>query len=634
MSIYDRFPLFTDMGDEDVVITKRKHHELSSEPEDFKIPEPGDTLNSFEESELSTQVEEFLSCQQDSLPPPSKIPRHDLSMFKNISFNRANQRHHKGYIQLKPETTPAPSPFHDPDIIYELMPPDAQNIQLVKPYTIYPYQLELVYWLYQRELNPLAVPYFTPGVSGGIIAMLMGLGKTLVIAYLTMLTLKEQRSLQCPTLYVCPANLVGTVHREFKKFFGHQLNVAIYHPGYWEGQSFRLLTSKDIQQFDVIIISYAMLSNHMKNPACILTPQLWYRTILDESHDIRNDKTLNFRSVMRLQCSRRICMTGTPIHNHLRDVYHQLLFCGFILPDDIKVSKHISVPFFQQYLAPHLVLRDYSCLDASLLPTKHEHIVIIPLHPMEAQLHSQIMKTHEFNVQQLHTTYGKVHQTYVERLKQTVDAELSFCVAAHLIHRDDDHTSNDTSQDRTLIGLSPIQFSFEFNSWLADVNGEAGIKSSKLTALVSIITSIRAANEKCIIFGNKVKPLQLAIKALPNEFQDKYRFIYGEVPPDRREPYYSQFRTDPNVFMLFSTLALGNRGLNLTEANHVIFIQPWYCWSPMEQGIYRTYRIGQTRPVHYYVLLSQGTSDERIFQKVKTLAASSKEALDVTTMFD
>ncbi len=631
MSIYDQFPIFTDMGEVDLITTKRRHAELSSEETELSLPD-GQDLNSYE-SDLLINGIDSLTCR------PTKQPKTDsrFSLFTNTSFSKQQlhqQRHDRAYLQLK-SSSKTKKALMLPDFSkLVLMPPDAQNIRLVVPYAIFPYQLEIVNWLLARERNPTVVPYFTPGISGGIIAMLMGLGKTLVMAYLMMMTLEQQRSLQLPTLYVCPANLIGTVFREFHKFLGGQVTVAIYHKNYMQTGSII-----NVENIDVMIVSYTTVSSQIRRQNSLFTQQLWYRIILDESQDIRNEKTQSFKAVMQLKSSRRICMTGTPIHNHLRDVYHQLLFCGFQVPPEVKQSKTVTVPFFKEYLLPHLVLRDYSCIDPSLLPAKHTHVEIIPMHPMEAALHSQIMDIHKKNYDGAKTSYGKIHHDFVEKMRRTVDAELAFCVAAHLLYNPEKQTESThicNNLDRQILGLPPIVFGFEFTSWLADINGEAGVKSSKLQRLHSILQSIYDKGEKVIIFANKIKPLQLAIKSLPpstSQYDQPYRFICKDVRPEQRELYYSQFRTDPKVFMLFSTLTIGNRGLNLTEANHVIFLQPWYCWAPMEQAIYRAYRIGQTKPVHCYVLLSKGTSDERIYNKVMENASTSKEALDIMSIF-
>jgi non-specific serine/threonine protein kinase len=640
MSIYDQFPIFTDMGDQDLVTTKRKHNQLTDSEDQLSIPSGGE-MSSYEENLLVQHVEslvtnlEAVSC---SSPPSSSTKKRktfqgNFSLFQNCNFKNIIKHQPHEYIQVPTMRNRDISKYVSPPATAPLLPPDERGIQLVTPYKIFPYQLEIVQWLYQRELNPLAVPYFTPGISGGIIAMLMGLGKTLVIAYLTMLTIQDQRKLQMPTLYVCPANLIGTAHREFHKFFGAQLKLCIFHVNFWGKAAIESMTTADLLRFDVIIISYSTLGNHMRNSNNLFENQWWYRVILDESQDIRNTRTMAFKAVMKLKCNRRVCMTGTPIHNHLRDVYHQLLFCGFTLPEETKV---VSISFFKQYLLPHNILRDYTCVDPKDLVEKTEHIVIVPMHPLEATLHTQIMKTHQMNLEKTNTTFGKVHQDFVKRMRQTVDAELLFCVAPHLLYNPERQiasTDINFMKDRELLGLSPIQFSFEYNTWLADVNGEAGIKSSKLTAMVNILHDIHNKGDKVIIFANKVRVLELACKALPEAWKTQYRYVNAKITTEYREQFYSEFRTKDNVFMLFSTLTLGNRGLNLSEANHVIFLQPWYCWAPMEQAIYRAYRIGQTKPVHYYILLSQGTCDERIYQKVTQLATTSKEALDVMDIF-
>ncbi len=619
------------MGDVDLITTKRKHAELSSEDTELSLP-TGQDLNAYEANLLIDGMDS-LSCR------PAKQPKTDskFKLFSNtIIPTGPMKRHDRPYLQRLESNTSRALMLPDFSQL-TLLPPDSQGIRLVSPYKIFPYQLEIVHWLLTRENNPTVVPYFTPGISGGIIAMLMGLGKTLVMAYLVMVTIHAQRSLRMPTLYLCPANLIGTAFREFHKFFGSQLNVIIYHKNYLR-QRYATFTTQDFQACDVVIMSYKTLTYQMRKQSNLLFSQLFYRIILDESQDIRNEKTQTFKSVMKLQSSRRVCMTGTPIHNHLRDVYYQLLFCGFTAPPETQITKSITIEFFKTYLLPHLVLRDYSCIDSSLLPEKHEHIELITMHPMEAALHSQIMNIHKKNYEKTQTTFGKIHHEFVKRMQRTVDAELAFCVAPHLLYNPEKQTESThimNNRDREILGLSPITFSFEFTPWLADVNGEAGIRSSKLTRMNAIIKSIQDKGEKVLIFANKLKVLQLGIKSLPPHpvTEPPYRLVCQHVVGDQRELYYSQFRTDPNVNMLFSTLSIGCRGLNLTEANHVIFMQPWYCWAPMEQAIFRTYRIGQTKPVHYYVLLAKGTSDERIFYKVVEQSKTSKEALDVMTIF-
>jgi non-specific serine/threonine protein kinase len=148
--------------------------------------------------------------------------------------------------------------------------------------------------------------------------------------------------------------------------------------------------------------------------------------------------------------------------------------------------------------------------------------------------------------------------------------------------------------------------------------------------LYNLLHEIKRRDEKAIIFANYVRPLEFAIQGwnyLYPEESNSLRFIHGSINSTIRERLYCEFRTEPSVPFLFSTLKLGNRGLNLIEGNHVIFIQPWYRWSHIEQGIYRCFRIGQKRIVFAHFLLSQNTSDERIFQKAKQLGIDNQNAM-------
>jgi DNA repair protein RAD5 len=186
------------------------------------------------------------------------------------------------------------------------------------------------------------------------------------------------------------------------------------------------------------------------------------------------------------------------------------------------------------------------------------------------------------------------------------------------------------------------------DQWMKQRDGPAGLGSSKLQKFVSLMRELRETSTprdplRIVVFANYKSTLRLAISALAaddSQYDQKHVFVHGGITSTyKREELYTRFRVSPHVEALFMPLKLGGVGLNLTEANRVILLEPWYAWSPIHQAICRVYRIGQMREVDIYQFMATDSAEERvcrIAQNKKDLAedvaATQEKKLGVEDM--
>lgn len=506
--------------------------------------------------------------------------------------------------------------------------PNQFGVRLVYPLQLFEYQCRAVQWMADVEERRIVNPNYAPHCAGGLLAMVMGLGKTPCAGTLIMRKLKAQRAARRCTLYVCPKNLLGTVCREFDKFFGDQLRVQIYHKDFLRSR-YREFYTSHICQFDVLVTTYNTILSRQKLAAKTPTYPVtqthltaaesehksatnfvqfpWYRIVLDESHEIR-EKHKRFEAVCALHSPRRICLTGTPIHNSIRDLFHQLEFTGLRVPRGVKYNKKTL-----KQLGLMDVIRFVEYKDAEKdvqLPEKQVHVIHFALSKEERFLHQHYVSRAQHTFQQ-HQNKNGVSFIHVEasmiRVLQVCSAPYVMTPAAKL--------ENPKAEDNTKV---VYPHNPQIDKWIKYKVGDAGLKSSKMRCFVKLIQNLRGGYppEKIVIFANFTSTLRLAIQALRLQVPDiQYRFVHGTVgPQDRREQMYTAFRTDANVELLFMTLKTGNVGLNLTEASIVIFLEPWYSYGALHQAESRVHRIGQTKPVRIFYLLGADSLEERTYQ--------------------
>lgn len=541
---------------------------------------------------------------------------------------------------VKPRKYTAPK-LLIPEVKEDFMAPNEFGVRMIRPFTLFQYQKDTVQWLVEREDGRVRNDFWDLTQNGALLAMKMGLGKSLTVGTLIMRTLNEQHKIRAPTLYICPKNLLGTVVQEMRKFFGAQLKLTIYHRDFLRS-AFDRFRDSDIREYDLIISTYdtvvsriqrsGVLKRKKTDPppsaALIDSPEYqftmfpWFRIILDESHEIRESVTNRFKCMNSLNSSRRIAMTGTPLHNRLLDVFNQLRFCGLVLPPNKGRARYDKKLFEEMNLQQMVRFVDYADAGDVKLPEKTRHKIYFDLSEEERFLHKYYQEAAQIVFKEIDSFYGR------EKGQKTLEAQVSLmrvlqvCSAPYLLTP---ASKQDDTEDMMDIPVTTVfSGNHQIDQWIKQREGPAGIHSSKMKVLKTALREKMAQRtpngkpKKIVVFGNFTSTLRLLIDALREdepEFDQKHVFVHGKITSSKkREELYTQFRANDQVQVLITTLKLGAVGLNLTEATSVIFAELWYSFAALYQGECRVHRIGQQFPVDVTYFIGKDTLEERVWR--------------------
>ena len=431
-----------------------------------------------------------------------------------------------------------------------------------------PYQIEGFQWL-------VRLGHWD---AGACLADDMGLGKTLQA-----LALLLYRASQGPALVVAPTSVCGNWADEAAKF-APTLAVKT-----WSAADVPSLA--DLGPFDVFLTSYGMLQNHADDFAKVR----WNTIVLDEAQAVKNVNTQRSDAVMKLSGNFKMIMTGTPVENHLTELWNLFRFINpgllgslaafkrrFVSPsaeDGAEATQNL-----RRLIAPFLLRRLKSdVLDD--LPQHTEITLKIDLSPQEL------------------ACYEALRQSAVDALEDgnwEFSQDRRFAVFAHLM-----------KLRRCCCAPSLVSEAMK------------NVPSSKLEALLELAEEMNENGRRALIFSQFVDYLKLLEAALKARgFSCLY--LDGSTPAARRDDLVRAFQSGQGDFFLIS-LRAGGTGLNLTGADCVVHMDPW--WNPAveDQASDRAYRIGQSRPVTVYRLMARGTVEEKIAElhRTKRLMAES-----------
>ena len=426
---------------------------------------------------------------------------------------------------------------------------------------------------YQREgLNWLQ--FLREFGFAGILADDMGLGKT-VQALSTVLVEKHTGRANGPSLVVAPTSLMGNWRRETEKF-APDLRVVVLH-GAERAEHF-----KSLQDYDLLLTTYALLLRDLE----IHKQNNYHYLILDEAQAIKNPATKQARAVCQVQASHKLCLTGTPVENHLGEVWSQF---RFLMPGFFGDQKHFNRTFrnpiektadslaskaLTNRLKPFVLRRSKDAV-ASELPSKTEIVHRVALHPEQAVLYEGIRAAMETRVRRAFEESGlsQSHITVLDallRLRQTcLDPRLVKMRQAENIHA-----------------------------------------SAKLDALMEMLPTFVEEGRRVLLFSQFTDMLAL-IEQNIIAAGISYTKLTGKTK--KRDEVVDKFQSgDVSVFLI--SLKAGGTGLNLTQADTVILYDPW--WNPAveNQAIDRAHRIGQDKPVFVYRMITEQTVEEKIVE--------------------
>lgn len=438
-----------------------------------------------------------------------------------------------------------------------------------------PYQQQGVNWLQFLRQHHL----------GGILADDMGLGKTLQT--LTHLLIeKEQGRLDRPALIIAPVSLMGNWRREAQRFTP-KLKVLVLHG------ADRHEAADTLNQHDVVIAPYSLL--HRDRDRWVKQP--WHIVVLDEAQNIKNTSTNAAQVVAELDTRHRLCLSGTPMENHLGELWSlfQFLMPGF-LGSQAGFKEVFRTPIekggdserldqLRQRVRPFMLRRHKSDV-AKDLPLKVESIASVELQDEQADLYETIRLSTEMSVREALSSKGLAKSQI-----QILDALLKLrqvCCDPRLVSLDAARNVKQSAKLELLMDLLPEMLS----------EGRKVLLFSQFTSMLALIEDELRARD---IPWVKLTGQSQHRDALVNKFTS------GQVP----------------LFLI--SLKAGGVGLNLPQADTVIHYDPW--WNPAveNQATDRAHRIGQTQQVMVYKLVAQGTIEERILalQERKSELANS-----------
>lgn len=519
-------------------------------------------------------------------------------------------------------------------------PVDAEfGIQLREPYSLYPFQRDVVRWLKERE-QTFPTDIYPSMVHdchrGGILNMLVGTGKSLCCLALFLITLTEQRALKQPTLLICPKTLIGNFRFEIEKFLGPDMKTLIYHREFLH-RDFNRMTLEQLQSYDIILMNYETVVQLHNQPNHIFNQQTWFRVILDESHEIRNANTKRFRAVMALKAQRRFCVTATVIHNNINDIINQMRFVGLTpRTHKFKTADELELYHLDQLI---LFVEEEKIRRDAPLPPKHVHKTYFELSPFEKQLQRKFRRV-AYERGKIVNGFGGIMRgqkqldfvSWFIRCRQVCSAPYLLTDAAKN-PRDADMTDENIqgNEHKVMAILNEAE-----QRQLKPLEGPAGIYSSKMQTFVALMQDqLRQPQEqpplprrKTVVFANWTSTLRVAIQAMCHadpQFEERHVFLHGDIDAIKRGAMITRFRTQPECDTLFMILKLGAFGLNLTEAAQVVFLEPWDTHAAMYQGEGRVHRIGQVFPVHVYYLLAKDSVEEQVYRRAMNKGELSDE---------
>lgn len=401
--------------------------------------------------------------------------------------------------------------------------------------------------------------------AGACLADDMGLGKTLQA-----LAVALERARHGPTLVVAPTSVCQNWVEEARRFTP-TLNPIYFGPG----DRKRMVDGLD--GFDLLVCSYGLLHQEAE----LLGGVQWQTIVLDEAQAIKNRETMRSRAAMGLTGSFKMITTGTPIENHLGELWNLFNFInpGLLGSSESFVKKY-AAPIHQRdnreakmrlkrLIQPFILRRTKSAV-LEELPSRTEIMLRVEMSEYERALYEAMRQRAVDNLESRDENAGQKHLRILAEIMKLRRA----CCHPRLVQPD------------------------------------AGVLGSKLETFTETVSELIDNGHKALVFSQFVDHLTIVRKHLDG-LEIDYRYLDGSTPPRERKRQVDRFQAGEGDLFLIS-LRAGGQGLNLTAADFVIHMDPW--WNPAveDQASDRAHRIGQLRPVTIYRLVMKDTIEEKI----------------------
>ena len=427
-----------------------------------------------------------------------------------------------------------------------------------------PYQVAGYHWL--NYLNEVG--------WGGILADDMGLGKT--VQALSFIQLYKEKYGKMTALVVCPTSLMFNWENEIKKFTPN-LTYIIHHGGE------RIRNNKRFEDHDVIITTYGTLRSDIK----FMVEVEFDYVVLDESQAIKNPQSKVTKAASILNAKNKLCMSGTPLQNNTFDIYAQMNFLNpgmlgsveyfrneFATPID-KFGEKDHKDHLRKLLFPFILRRTKEQV-AKDLPEKIETVLFCEMEEEQRKI------------------YDAYRNDYRDKIMGVISEQ-----------------GIDKSQLTILQGLMKLRQICDSPAIMNEEEKMPNV-SVKLDEISREITE-NIGDHKALIFSQFLGMLAL-IKEKLVELGVKFEYFDGSTSATERERAIQSFQKNDEVRVFLISLKAGGVGLNLTAADYVYIVDPW--WNPAveQQAIDRTHRIGQTKNIFAYRMICKDTIEDKIIQ--------------------
>jgi non-specific serine/threonine protein kinase len=457
------------------------------------------------------------------------------------------------------------------DQIKQIEPPASLHAVL-RPYQVSGYQ-----WLnYLKEVN-----------WGGILADDMGLGKTVqALSYLEQFKNQEGK---LRAIVICPTTLIYNWENEIKKFTP-SLRHRIHH-----GPQ-RIRKKEELEQYDVLITTYGTLRSDIK----ILSALQFDYAILDESQAIKNPSSKVTRAAQLLQAKNRLCMSGTPLQNNTFDIYAQMNFLNpgmlgsveffrqeFAIPID-KLGEPDRKEHLRKLLYPFILRRTKEQV-AKDLPEKQEMVVFCEMEQEQRDIYDAYRNDYRNQI------LGSIETQGIQKAQLAILQGLmklrQICDSPAILNEKEKYPNHSIKLDELARQLKE------------DISDHKALVFSQFLGMLALIRT-------------KLEELEIP-----------YVYFDGSTTAPEREKAIQQFQQQDKIRVFLISLKAGGVGLNLTAADYVYIMDPW--WNPAveQQAIDRTHRIGQTKNIFAYRMICKDSIEDKILQLQERKRALAKDII-------
>ncbi|MEO6917524.1 MAG: DEAD/DEAH box helicase [Collimonas sp.] len=430
--------------------------------------------------------------------------------------------------------------------------------------TLRPYQLHGVAWLQYLREHHLA----------GILADDMGLGKT-AQALAHLLIEKQAGRLDLPALAVLPTSLIFNWQAEAKRMAPGLRVLALQGPE-------RHRDFSRMAEYDLVLTTYPLLWRDRS----ALEAQAFHMLILDEAQTVKNATARSAGAVRRLRARHRLCITGTPLENHLGELWTQF---DFLMPGFLGDMRSFTrlwrkpIEFGGQTLRAQLlaqrvrpfILRRRKDEVASELPPLSETFKRVQLQGQQRDLYESVRVAADEQIRG------------VLKRKGFAGGQITILDALLKLRQ---------------VCCDPFL--------LKNMQHAPDMERAKLELLRDMLPALVAEGRRILVFSQFTEMLDLIAIELDN-LQLPWLALTGKTPPSQRGALVAQFQSK-SVPLLLISLKAGGVGLNLTAADTVIHMDPWWNPAVQEQATARAHRIGQDQTVFVYKIVVEGSIEERI----------------------